>query len=43
MTAAATAEEDAEGRRQVFKNLHMVRIRWVDYMHGLFCSQPWYS
>ena len=31
-------EEDAERRRQVFKNLHTLRIRWVDYMHALFSA-----
>ncbi|OEL19936.1 hypothetical protein BAE44_0019043 [Dichanthelium oligosanthes] len=31
-------EEDAERRRQVFKNLRRFRIRWVDYVHGVFSS-----
>jgi len=31
-------EEDAERRRQVFKNLHRLRIRWLDYVHAVFSA-----
>ncbi|CAO2183380.1 unnamed protein product [Urochloa humidicola] len=31
-------EEDAERRRQVFKNLRRLRIRWVDYVHAVFSA-----
>ncbi|KAG2598983.1 protein DMP2-like [Panicum virgatum] len=31
-------EEDAERRRQVFKNLRGLRIRWVDYVHAVFSA-----
>ncbi|XP_066314519.1 protein DMP3-like isoform X2 [Miscanthus floridulus] len=31
-------EGDAERRRQVFKNLRRLRIRWVDYVHAVFSA-----
>lgn len=31
-------EADAERRRQVFKNLRRLRIRWVDYVHAVFSA-----